>query len=299
MPIHHIEGATSRSFGPHPTSKRRCRFSRRRIARFPQLPMLPAADHAKFDLVPIAFHNGAVEMSIAIAHHHAIGFNHQAAGCWSVLIGWWFMCAFNVRYGCALLTFEFGSDGLGVRPQRFAPYLHACQFIQQARRLTKRGDRPQRRQPVRQSRTCLLVWRQLERLVGWAPTVPTAPAVVPPPLQSDRAQACLDTPSALRLDATSLLASRTPRGDASRVLLESSGRQLHNRFQQRRRRRTPGGQHTLFVLGQAVIPMCSRMLQHRSTQVHQRLYDLIREVVQVHVASPDPPLSQASAGLLL
>jgi len=36
--------------------------------------------------------------------------------------------------------------------------------------------------------------------------------------------------------------------------------------------------------------MCSRVCHKGSAKLQQRLYDLIREVVGVHVAFPDPPL---------
>jgi hypothetical protein len=45
--------------------------------------------------------------------------------------------------------------------------------------------------------------------------------------------------------------------------------------------------------------MCLSVLQQASTELRQRSYDLIREVVEVHVAFPDPPLLPTSAGLFV
>jgi hypothetical protein len=45
--------------------------------------------------------------------------------------------------------------------------------------------------------------------------------------------------------------------------------------------------------------MCSRVGHESSAELYQRLYDLIREVVAIHVAFPDPPLLPTSAGLFV
>jgi hypothetical protein len=45
--------------------------------------------------------------------------------------------------------------------------------------------------------------------------------------------------------------------------------------------------------------MGSDMLQQSAPKLRQRLYDLIREVVEVHVAFPDPSLLPTAAGLLV
>jgi len=65
---------------------------------------------------------------------------------------------------------------------------------------------------------------------------------------------------------------------------------MEDRLQERRRRGTPCAQHALLVLSQAVITMCSGVLEQSPAKLDQRLYDVIRELVSIHVASPDPPL---------
>jgi hypothetical protein len=45
--------------------------------------------------------------------------------------------------------------------------------------------------------------------------------------------------------------------------------------------------------------MCSRVGHESSAELYQRLYDLIREVVAIHVAFLDPSLLPSSAGLFV
>jgi hypothetical protein len=51
------------------------------------------------------------------------------------------------------------------------------------------------------------------------------------------------------------------------------------------------------VFAQGAVAMGSDMLQQSAPKLRQRLYDLIREVVEVHVAFPDPSLLPTAAGL--
>jgi hypothetical protein len=53
------------------------------------------------------------------------------------------------------------------------------------------------------------------------------------------------------------------------------------------------------MLCQAVITMCLGVFVQHGTQSHKWLYDLMREVVEIHRASPDPPLLQPAAGLFM
>jgi hypothetical protein len=106
-------------------------------------------------------------------------------------------------------------------------------------------------------------------------------------------------PHALRLHRSPLLTTWASSRDRPRVVLQPSGGYLQHCLQQHWRHRPPGTQHTFFILSQAVIALCSRLRQQRPAKVHQWLYDLVREVVGIHVAFPDPPLLASSAGLFL
>jgi hypothetical protein len=101
------------------------------------------------------------------------------------------------------------------------------------------------------------------------------------------------------LDTAALLTAWTPCRDRPRIGLKPSGRQLQYGFQQRWGCRAPCPENTFFVIGEAVITMCLRLLQQRSAELYQRLYDLVREVVYSHVAFPDPPLLLTTAGLFV
>jgi len=113
---------------------------------------------------------------------------------------------------------------------------------------------------------------------------------MPPTLQADRAKPRLHVPPTPRLHRPPLLTARAPRRKRTRAVLQSSRRDLEHAFQEQRRHHSPGAQHTIFVLGQAGISMCPCMRHQRSAELHQRLYDLFREVIEVHVAFLDPPL---------
>jgi hypothetical protein len=110
--------------------------------------------------------------------------------------------------------------------------------------------------------------------------------VVPPPLDPNRSQPRLYPALALRLHAASLLAAWTSRCDRPRGALQSCRGYAQYALQQRGRYDPPRRQHAVFVFGQAVITMCSHMLQQTPAELNQRLYDLIREVVGVHVGLP-------------
>ena len=144
-------------------------------------------------------------MPIAIAHHHPVGFDHQHPWRWVVLACRRFVRLFNVRHRRPLLAFQFRADAFGLRPQRLAAHLDPSQVAQQSSCFSKRGHRTQRRLPARQTRTRLLIRRQAQRLVRRAPAMPTLPAVMPPPLQSDRPESRLQLTLALRLHASALL----------------------------------------------------------------------------------------------
>jgi len=93
------------------------------------------------------------------------------------------------------------------------------------------------------------------------------------------------------LDAAALLTARAACRARSRLALQSSGGQPQHSFQQHRSCRAPCLENTFFVIVEAVITMCLGVLQQASTELRQRLYDLIRDVVVgIHVAFPDPPL---------
>jgi hypothetical protein len=122
---------------------------------------------------------------------------------------------------------------------------------------------------------------------------------MPPALEAKRTQAGLHLTHASGLHAAPLLTAWTACRDGPRRGLQSRGGQAHHGFQQRRRGAAPSPQHTVFVLGQAVITMGSSVLQHGSAEFQQRLYDLVREVVGVHVAFLDPSLRLTAAGLFV
>ncbi len=75
------------------------------------------------------------------------------------------------------------------------------------------------------------------------------------------------------------MTARAPRRARPRVALQSSSSQAENGFQQLRRCSPPCPEHTFFVIGKAVITMCLGVLQQRSAELLQRLYDFVREVV--------------------
>ena len=71
-----------------------------------------------------------------------------------------FVRLFNARHCRARLTFQFGAEAFGLRPQRLAADLDSSKFGQQSSCFSKRGDRTQRRLPARQTRARLLIWLQ-------------------------------------------------------------------------------------------------------------------------------------------
>jgi hypothetical protein len=82
------------------------------------------------------------------------------------------------------------------------------------------------------------------------------------------------------LHATALLTAWAPRRHRSRVRLKSTGRQVQDGFQHRRRSRAPCPENTFFMLRQAVITMSLGVLQQHSPELLKRLYDLVRQVVR-------------------
>jgi len=123
--------------------------------------------------------------------------------------------------------------------------------------------------------------------------------VMPTALQANRAKARLDLTRTSRLHTAALLTAPAACRDRPCVGVEPGRSQLQNGFQQGRRCRPPRPEHTFFVISQTVITMCSRVLQQTSAEFQQRLYDLIREDLEVHVAFPDPPLLPTPAGLFV
>jgi hypothetical protein len=181
------------------------------VARLLQVSVLPAANKAKFDLMPVAVHDGAIEMSIAIAHHHAIPFHHELPWRWVMLLRWWLMCLLHVGHRRSLLAFEVCPDLFSVGTQRLADGLEAGQVIQEPSCLTKGGDGTERSLPAGETSARLLARHQFHHLVWRAPAIATLPAVVPPAFELDRTQTCLHTPLALRLHTAPLLTRRAPR----------------------------------------------------------------------------------------
>jgi hypothetical protein len=80
--------------------------------------------------------------------------------------------------------------------------------------------------------------------------------------------------------------------------LESSRGQLQHGFQQRRCCRAPGSQDAFLVLSQILVAMPSGMVHQPSAELAQRLYDLLREVVRIHGASPRPAVAADGGGSL-
>jgi hypothetical protein len=207
-------------------------------------------------------------MPIAIADHHPIGLDHQQAWRWSMFVSWRLVQLLDVSHAAALLAFQFGTHPFGLRAQGLAPDVDSREIRQQLGGFTKGGDGAQCRLPTRQTVTGLLIRRQRQRLVRRTPAMTFSPTVIPPALQFNRTQACLDAALAPRLHPVSLLAVWTPRRTASRVALESRRGYLQHTFQQRRRRCAPRGEHAILVFGQAAIPMCSGMLQQRPAKLN-------------------------------
>ena len=96
-------------------------FQRGHVTGLLQLSVLPATHHAEFDLVPVTFDQGAVQLPVAVADHHAIGLSRrltsqaparvpQSAPRAPAQRGRWH----------ALLTLQFRSDPFGVGAQRLA-----------------------------------------------------------------------------------------------------------------------------------------------------------------------------------
>ena len=72
----------------------------------------------------------AVQMPIAIAHHHAIGLDHQHAGRGIMLVGRRLVHLLDVGHRAALLAFQFRADAFGLRAQRLAAHRDPGQFRQ-------------------------------------------------------------------------------------------------------------------------------------------------------------------------
>jgi hypothetical protein len=231
------------------------------------MSLLPAASQTHFDLVPVTCDARAVQMPIAIAHHHAVSFDDQHATGRVMRCVRCFVRCLDPVHGCALLAFQFRADAFGLRPQRLTANCHASQLGQQAGRFTKRCDRAKCGLPACQAGTGLLIRRQAKCLVGWAPPMGTRPTVMPPPLESDRTQPRLHVPPTPRLHRPPLVTARTARRDRPRAVFQPCGRHLEHTFQEHRRHHPPGAQHTLFVLRQAAISMCSHMHHQRSAKL--------------------------------
>ena len=75
VPLDHIQCSTARRLHAQAACEGQGWLARRHVARLLQMPLPPAARQANFDFVPVAFDRRAVEMPIAIAHHHPVGFD--------------------------------------------------------------------------------------------------------------------------------------------------------------------------------------------------------------------------------
>ena len=75
--------------------------------------------------MPIALHRCVIQMSIAIAHHDAVSFDHQPPSRRVVLFLWRLMRLVDVLHRPPLAPFQFGSDVFGVRTQAFTAHLYA------------------------------------------------------------------------------------------------------------------------------------------------------------------------------
>jgi len=73
--------------------------------------------------VPVTRHQPTVQLPIAIAHHHAVGFDHQHPWRWVMLTCGRFVRLFNGRHRRPLSAFQFCADPFGVGPQRLAAHL--------------------------------------------------------------------------------------------------------------------------------------------------------------------------------
>jgi hypothetical protein len=152
--------------------------ARRNVAGPLQMAVLPAADQPEPDLMPVAVHRHAIQVPIAIAHHHAVSLHHEPRPrFWVMLFKWRLMRLVDILHRRAFLACV-RSVSLPTWTRASSPNSRVC--------LTKGGDGPKRRLPTRQTRARLLVRRQLQRLVWRAPAMAAAPAVVPPALQPIR-----------------------------------------------------------------------------------------------------------------
>ena len=130
MPLDNVQSSAARRLGAQPWSKRRCRFTRGNVTGLLQLPALPATDHAELDLAPVALDEGAVQMPIAIADHHAISLDNQHAGRGIMLLCRRLVHLLDVGHRAALLAFQFRAEAFGLRPQRLTAHRDAGQFLQ-------------------------------------------------------------------------------------------------------------------------------------------------------------------------
>ena len=235
LAIGHIQCASPRCFGPQPSRKRRRRLARHHIAGSlefsPGSLANPATDDAQLHFVPVAFDRHAVQMPIAVAHHHSVGLDDQRARRRLILRRGWLVLCLDMRPQRALLAFQFGPHAFGLEAQCLRSNLHPAELSQQPRRLAEGRDRAQQRFPGRQPSAGLLMRRQPKRPITRTPALATCAAVVPfSMLSSSRGPTCR-TASSTPCSCTSGLASRcarmcspSARPSASKTGTISSGR---------------------------------------------------------------------------
>src|SRR5712691_5292522 len=124
-PANDVQRPTPRGFGPETGRKAGGCLARRNVAGVNQLAVLPGANQAQLDLVPVAFDQRAVQRAITIARHHAIGLHDQRlALCHWGILGRRFLSGLHLLHGGPLFAFEFGTGSLSMGPQRFDAHVH-------------------------------------------------------------------------------------------------------------------------------------------------------------------------------
>jgi hypothetical protein len=95
--------------------------------RDPHWAVLPGANQAQLDLVPVAFDQRAVQMAIPIACHHAIGLHYQRLSLryWGIF-GRRFLRPLPEPWPL-LFAFEAATGGFRMGPQRLDTHVHPSQ----------------------------------------------------------------------------------------------------------------------------------------------------------------------------
>jgi len=176
-PADDVQRPTPRGFGPQTRRKASGCLARGNVAGIHQLAVLPGADQAQLDLVPVPFDQRAVQSAITIARHHAIGLHDQRlALCHWGILGRRFLRALHLRHGGPLFAFEFGTGSLSMGPQRFDAHVHPSQGFEQLSRLSECGQASQQCFPVLQTATGALFYSHTQHRLEWQPAMPTPTA---------------------------------------------------------------------------------------------------------------------------